>query len=150
MLSQTVDYALRAVVFLASERPEPRTTEKISAATMVPRQYLSKVMQSLVRAGIVSSQRGPNGGFTLRKSDSRLTVFEIVEAVDPIQRIRECPLGLKTHRGNLCPLHRRLDNAMEMVETAFRNSTVAEILAEPDSLTPLCEIPPSRKRAAKR
>ncbi|MFQ5731126.1 MAG: RrF2 family transcriptional regulator [Planctomycetaceae bacterium] len=146
MLSQTVDYALRAAVYLASERPAARTTEKISEATLVPRQYLSKVMQSLVRAGIVNSQRGPNGGFTLLKSDKKLTVYEIVQAVDPIQRIRECPLGIKTHRGNLCPLHRRLDNAMAMVEDAFRKSTVAEILAEPSTLTPLCEVPSARKR----
>ena len=146
MLSQTVDYALRAVVYLASERPDPCTNEKISQSTLVPRQYLSKVMQSLVRAGIANSQRGPNGGFTLNKTDKKLTVYEIVQAVDPIQRIRECPLGLKTHRGNLCPLHQRLDDAMATVEKAFRRSTVEEILAEPTSDHPLCEVPPFRKK----
>jgi Rrf2 family transcriptional regulator, nitric oxide-sensitive transcriptional repressor len=145
MLSQTVDYALRAVVHLASERPKACTNEKIAEATRVPRQYLSKVMHSLVRSGIVNSQRGPNGGFTLNKPDRKLTVYEVVQAVDPIQRIRECPLGLKTHGPNLCPLHRRLDAAMALVEQAFRESTVEEILAEPSS-HPLCEVPPSRSK----
>lgn len=145
MLSQTVDYALRAVVHLASERPDACTTKTISDATLVPRQYLSKIMQSLVRAGLVDSQRGPNGGFTLKKTDKALTVYEVVQAVDPIQRIRECPLGLKTHGKNLCPLHRRIDAALAMVETAFRKSTVAEILAEPTASHPLCEVPASRK-----
>ena len=146
MLSQTVDYALRAVVYLASERPDACTNEKIAGATLVPRQYLSKVMQCLVKAGLVNSQRGPNGGFTLNKTDKKLTVYEIVQAVDPIQRIRECPLGLKTHRGNLCPLHQRLDNAMAMVEDAFRKSTIEEILSEPTSAYPLCEVPPFRQK----
>ncbi len=149
MLSQTVDYALRAAVFLASERPHPCTAEKISEATRVPRQYLSKVMQSLGRGGIVHSQRGPHGGFTLKKRDADLTVFEIVQAVDPIQRICECPLGLKSHRGQLCPLHSRLDNAMAMVENAFRDTTVAEILNEPTSSHPLCEIPKKLRKKRK-
>lgn len=146
MFSQTVDYALRAVVHLASERPKACTTQKIAEATLVPRQYLSKVMLSLVRAGIVNSQRGTHGGFTLSKSDKKITVYEIVEAVDPIQRIRECPLGLKTHGRNLCPLHRRLDAAMAMVEQAFRESTIAEILADPADSHPLCEVPLSRSK----
>ena len=147
MLSQTVDYALRSILYLASERPVSCTSEKIAAATLVPRQYLSKVMQNLVRAGIVTSQRGPNGGFSLNKTDKKLTIYEIVQAVDPIQRIRDCPLGLKGHRGNLCPLHQRLDDSMAMVEKAFRKSTVAEILAEPTSSHPLCEVPPFRKKS---
>lgn len=148
MLSQTVDYALRAIVHLASERPNACTNEKIAAATLVPRQYLSKVMHSLVRAGIVNSQRGTNGGFTLNKPDDQLTVYDIVQAVDPIQRIRECPLGLTTHGRNLCPLHRRLDAAMGMMEQAFRESTIEEILADPSTPRPLCEVslPPSKGR----
>ena len=57
-------------------------------------------------------------------------VFAAVEAVDPIRRITSCPLGLKGHI-NLCPLHRRLDSAIHMVEEALRASTIAELLAEP-------------------
>lgn len=150
MLSQTVDYALRAVVHLASERPHACTAEKISEATCVPRQYLSKVMHSLVRAGIVNSRRGPHGGFTLARPDRELTVYEIVQAVDPIQRIRECPLGLKMHGKKLCPLHRRLDAALALVEEAFHESTVAEILAEPGTASPLCQVSPVPTKRAKK
>jgi hypothetical protein len=56
-------------------------------------------------------------------------------------RIKECPLGLVGHGARLCPLHRRLDNALATVEKAFRNTTLAEILAEPRSSIPLCEFP---------
>ena len=141
MLSQTVEYALRAVVHLASEAPEGRTTDQIAEATRVPRAYLSKVLQNLRRAGIVRSQRGLGGGMTLTKSPEALTILEVVNAVEPIQRIRTCPLGLAAHGVRLCPLHRRLDNALAMVEEAFASSTLAEVLAEPTRSKPLCPFP---------
>ena len=141
MISQTVEYALRAVTHLAQQSPEACTTEEIADVTRVPRAYLSKVLQALVRGGVVHSQRGIGGGMALTKSPSELTILEVVNAVDPIQRIRACPLGLASHGIHLCPLHARLDNAMALVEEAFRKSTLAEVLAEPSRSTPLCEFP---------
>ena len=97
MFSQTVDYALRAVVYLADQAPSPRTTDQIAAATRVPEAYLSKVLQELGRAHIIHSRRGHGGGMVLAKSASELTILEVVNAVEPIRRIRECPLGLAAH-----------------------------------------------------
>jgi Rrf2 family transcriptional regulator, nitric oxide-sensitive transcriptional repressor len=149
VISQTVEYALRAVVHLASETPAGRTTDQIATATRVPRAYLSKVLQGLGRAGLVHSQRGSGGGITLTQSAADLTVLEIVNAVEPLQRIRTCPLGLAAHGAHLCPLHRRLDNALATVEKAFRNTTLAEILAEPTVSTPLCPFPNAKPRRRK-
>lgn len=142
MFSQTVEYALRAVVHLAAEAPAARTTEQIALATRVPKAYLSKVLQGLSRAGVVHSQRGIGGGMTLTKDPAALTILEVVNAVEPLGRIRECPLGLAAHGVRLCPLHRRLDDALASVEAAFKETTLAEILAEPTSSPPLCESPP--------
>ena len=141
MFSQTVEYALRAVVHLAHEAPSPRTTEQIAAATLVPEAYLSKVLQELCHAKIVQSKRGRGGGIILTKSPSQVTILEVINAVEPIGRIRECPLGLTAHGVRLCPLHKRLDNALAMVEDAFRQTTLAEILAEPTRSRPLCGFP---------
>ncbi len=141
MLSQTVEYALRAAVYLADQAPAARTTEQIAAATLVPQAYLSKVLQSLARGGIVTSQRGLHGGFLLSRKPEQVTILEVVAAVDPIRRIRECPLGFAAHGVNLCPLHRRLDDALASVEKAFRDSTLAEVLAEPTRSVPLCGMP---------
>ena len=66
--------------------------------------------------------------------------------VDPIKRIRQCPLGLAAHGMRLCPLHKRLDNALAMVEQAFRDTTLAEILDEPTASIPLCDFPASVQR----
>lgn len=141
MFSQTVEYALRAMVYLADQAPAARTTDQIAEATRVPKAYLAKVIQGLRQAGVVHSKRGAGGGVTLVKTPDQMTILDVVNAVEPIARIRHCPLGLKAHGVRLCPLHKRMDNALAMVEAAFRNTTLAEILAEPTSSRPLCELP---------
>jgi Rrf2 family protein len=141
MFSQTVEYALRAVVHLAATAPDPQTTEAIAKATRVPQAYLSKVLQSLVQAGLVKSQRGMGGGMALAKKPAELTILEVVNAVDPIRRITTCPLGLAAHGVNLCPLHRRVDNALALVEDAFANTTLQEVIDEPTQSIPLCDFP---------
>jgi Rrf2 family nitric oxide-sensitive transcriptional repressor len=147
MFSQTVEYALRAAVHLASEAPAGRTTDQIANATRVPRAYLSKVLQSLGRAGLVHSARGIGGGMTLTKSPDELTILEVVNAVEPIQRIRTCPLGLAAHGVHLCPLHARLDEALATVEEAFQNTTLGELLATPTRSIPLCPFPNPKIKA---
>ena len=141
MFSQTVEYALRAVVYLADQAPELRTTDQVATATRVPKAYLSKVLQGLSRGGVVRSQRGIGGGMTLVKAPDALTLLEVVNAVEPVQRITTCPLGLAAHGTRLCPLHKRLDAALADVEKAFRDTTIAEILAEPTESIPLCDFP---------
>ncbi len=141
MFSQTVEYALRAVVFLADRAPQAATTDQIAVATKVPKPYLSKVLQGLVRGGVVTTQRGIGGGVALVKPPAELTILEVVNAVEPIQRIRTCPLGLAAHGVKLCPLHHRVDQALASVEQAFQSTTLAEILAEPTTSIPLCDGP---------
>lgn len=148
LISQTVEYALRAVVHLAAQAPAGQTTDQVAAATRVPRAYLSKVLQGLRRGGLVHSQRGVGGGMTLTRPASKITILEVVNAVEPIQRISECPLGLAAHGVRLCPLHKRLDNALAAVEKAFGQTTLAEVLAEPSRSVPLCPFPTLRPRAA--
>lgn len=149
MFSQTVEYALRAMVHLAHQAPTARTTDQIAGATKVPKAYLSKVLQSLGKAGLVRSQRGIGGGMTLSKGPEALTILEVVNAVEPIQRIRVCPLGLASHGSRLCPLHRRLDDALASVESAFRSTTLAEVIAEPNASVPLCDFPTRPARSAR-
>ncbi len=141
MLSQTVEYALRAVVFLADQSPNAQTTSQIAEATKVPPAYLSKVLQGLCRSDILRSQRGIGGGMSLVKTPEEVTILDVVNAVEPIGRIEDCPLGLKAHGVHLCALHRRLDDALAAVEDAFRSTTLAEVLADPNPSVPLCDLP---------
>lgn len=140
MFSQTVEYALRAVIHLAHEAPAGRTTAQIAQATRVPKEYLSKILQGLSKKGIVMTQRGVGGGVSLARKPAELTILDVVNAVEPIERFRTCPLNLPNHGPNLCPLHKRMDAAMATVEAALRGSTLAEVLADPSNTSvPLCD-----------
>lgn len=139
MISQTTEYALRAVVWLARRPDEQQGTKKISDAIQVPSGYLSKVLQKLTRAGLLVSSPGRRGGFRLVRSPEDIRVLEVVNAVDPIQRIQSCPLGLETHGPNLCALHRQLDDNLARTEEAFASTTISDLLADKGGVQPLCE-----------
>lgn len=139
MLSQTAEYALRAIVVLAGETTASWTAQAIAAKTQVPQDYLMKVLQPLTKAGLVTAQRGRNGGFTLTRPPERINVLDVITAVDPLRRIKHCPLDLRAHATTLCPLHRKLDDAMRFVEEAFASTTIAAILSDPSPIRPLCE-----------
>lgn len=139
MISPTAEYALRAIVAIAFEDGGSATTPDIAKLTKVPSGYLPKVLQMLGRAGLVESRRGAGGGFKLAKSPDRMNVLEVVNAVDPIKRIHECPLELESHGANLCPLHKRLDEATAHIENSFASTTIAELLRQPGQSTPFCE-----------
>ncbi|MBZ0188969.1 MAG: Rrf2 family transcriptional regulator [Candidatus Obscuribacterales bacterium] len=144
MISQTAEYALRAIVFLAMNTGSAFTTQQIAETTKVPSAYLSKVLKSLVRAGLLQSRRGLGGGFVLAKPAEEMNILQVLNAVDPIQRIRTCPLGLKAYGTVLCALHKRLDDATAIIEKSFADTTIAELLARPTPSIPLYEFPPGK------
>jgi Rrf2 family transcriptional regulator, nitric oxide-sensitive transcriptional repressor len=141
MFSQTVEYALRAVACLAQRAPDSVSADDIAVVTKIPRAYLSKVLQQLRRSGVVICNRGVNGGNRLAIPPEQLTILTIVDAVEPIKRIERCPLELAAHGVQLCPLHRRMDNAIGEVRRALAESTLAEMLSEPSESIPLCPFP---------
>lgn len=140
IFSQTTEYAVRAVVMLAHLKKETLVGSKeLAERAKVPTSYLPKLMQGLVRAGIVESRRGVGGGFSLLLSPEEITILDIVNAVDPIGRIRGCPLGLESHGKILCPMHARLDQAMAEVESVLSKSTIAELLTDESRPIPMQE-----------
>ncbi|MBK6733149.1 MAG: Rrf2 family transcriptional regulator [bacterium] len=139
MISQTTEYALRAVVWLARQPDELQGTKKISEAIQVPSGYLSKVLQKLTRAGLVISSPGRGGGFRLARKSEDIRVLDVVNAVDPLQRIQSCPLGLASHGSNLCALHRKLDDDLARTEKAFASTTISDLLDNKGGTQPLCE-----------
>ena len=141
MISQTAEYALRAIVNLAGQDGVARTTTQIAKTTQIPAGYLAKVMQSLSHCGLVKSRRGVNGGFILAYDPRDLSILGVINAVEPIQRFAECPLGIPSHGLRLCPLHHQLDQAAAMVEEAFGKTMVTELLAVPRVRGSLCRFP---------
>ncbi|TWT82380.1 HTH-type transcriptional regulator IscR [Planctomycetes bacterium CA13] len=138
MISQTAEYALRAIVCLA-DQAAPKTTAAIADQTRVPAGYLAKVMQGLSRSGVVHAQRGLHGGFVLVRPADQLTVIDVINAVDPIRRFHECPLGL--HGIHLCQLHRKLDNTAKRIEEDLGKTTIADLIDSSTQSKPLCGFP---------
>ncbi|MCC6238728.1 MAG: Rrf2 family transcriptional regulator [Phycisphaerales bacterium] len=129
MISQAAEYSLRAMLLLAGGESLPMTTTQIATHTRVPSGYLAKILQGLVKAGLITSQRGVNGGFTLNKPAHQLTLMDVVRVTDSSHRIHVCPLGNPDHY-SLCPLHRRLDAAAAAAERELGDVTLADLVAE--------------------
>jgi len=122
MISQTAEYALRAMVHMASlsgDSAEVHTTQGIAEATQVPVGYLSKMLQSLAKAGLSVSQRGLGGGFRLAKEPGDITIYEVISTINDLPHVHSCPLDAKEHADYLCPLPARLDEAMAIVKERF-------------------------------
>jgi Rrf2 family protein len=138
MLSKTAEYALRAVLWLAANPDGTQTTEQMADGTRVSASYLAKVLQMLGRAKLVTSQPGPRGGFELVAAPDTLSVLDVVNAVDPLERITTCPLKLMPHRVRLCPLHARLDAIAAFAEKTLRSCAISDLLDEAPDRVPLC------------
>ncbi len=139
MLSKTAEYALRTVACLAGDAGQAVSADLLCQQTKVPRRYLHKVLQDLVRAELVHSRSGPGGGYTLARAADEITILDVVNAVAPLERIRHCPLGLPSHT-SLCPLHQELDKAYAATEEAFSRVTIEQILRSESKVIPLCDI----------
>jgi Rrf2 family protein len=139
MLPKTAEYALRAVVWLAGDPLRRAAAGPLAERTKIPRRYLHKVLQDLIRGGLVESQPGPGGGYALSVPAENVTILDVVNAVAPLERIRHCPLGLTSHT-RLCPLHKELDRAYAETEKAFGRVTVAELARSTSKIVPLCEV----------
>jgi Rrf2 family nitric oxide-sensitive transcriptional repressor len=138
MLSKTAEYALRAVALLASQPGQPAAAELMAEKTKIPRRYLQRVMQDLVAANLLASRPGPGGGYELTRPAREVSILQVVNAVSPLERIRTCPLGLKTHTA-LCPLHAELDKAYAATEQAFAGVSMQDVIDSTDRIVPLCD-----------
>lgn len=137
MISQAVEYSLRAMAMLGQPGGQPKTVQTLAERGQIPAPYLSKLLQGLSRGGLVHSQRGVGGGYSLTRDPATITLADVVNLVEPLQRITKCPLGISGHI-SLCPLHRKLDQALASVEQAFRETTLADLFRENRGSIPLC------------
>lgn len=128
-LPQTAEYALRAVYFIA-ESPDdaPVRVDDVAEALKIPRNYLSKTLHQLARAGVLRSTRGPLGGFQLAKPADRLTLMEVVGPFLPAEG-RACVLGRATCSDAApCAAHHRWKLVSERMRTFFGGTTIADLV----------------------
>ncbi len=131
MFSQTSEYALRAMICLASLEREgtvAASSERISQLTRIPPGYLSKIMRSLVVGGLVGSQRGPHGGFSLSRRAGAITLLDVVQAVEPDLGAERSADDARV--GPDTPLRQRLERLTLAFRESLRDATLEEVLGE--------------------
>lgn len=138
-VSQTADYALRAVVWLAHtwspQGGAPQTAPQLAEATGVPASYLPKVLQPLIRSGILGGQRGLHGGYYLQSDPASISVLDVLRCVDPAHpdKLAETDLGedATVDAPGLRALSRLLHTVLDDEQRRFAQTPIASLLNEP-------------------
>ena len=129
LLSVTADYALRAILLLARESTRPMRAHEVADAIGAPRNYTSKTLNSLAKAGLLKSLRGPTGGFVLAVSPAALTVARIAAVFDGHEAAAKCLLrdGV-CNPADPCIAHERWADVPRAARQALATTTIANLL----------------------
>ncbi len=129
-LSQTAEYALRAVLYLAEQgESRPVQVGEMAGALRIPRNYLSKILHQLARHGVLTSTRGKQGGFRLAIPPDRLVLLRVIGPFDRFDGQRACLLGRPQCSDRAaCAAHTRWKEVSERLTKFFRETTVVDLL----------------------
>jgi Rrf2 family protein len=127
MISRTAEYAFQALAFLARHEDQAVTTRQIADATGLPADYLSKILRSLRKHGILVAHRGIGGGFALAQPANTISVLDVLEGLGEKLPITErCPLGILTHQ-RVCQIHGAINDAVDQIRCRFSDLTLADL-----------------------
>ncbi len=135
MLSNSCRYGIRAVIYLASQPVSKNKIgiKKISSDLDLPTPFLAKILQLLAKQKILSSSKGPHGGFSLLKDPRKITLLDIVNTIDGHDIFTSCVMhngschGLEM-QGKLCPLHKDYEKSRKELIKLFSNRTIHELV----------------------
>lgn len=134
MLSNTAKYAIRAVIYVAmnAKDGEKIGIKKISSDLKIPTPFLGKIMQSLAKHKLLSSTKGPHGGFGLGRRAENISLMDIVEVVDGVDGFNECIIGLHTctEEEKHCPIHSRYAQIRSELKDFFENKNIGVLVEE--------------------
>lgn len=131
MLSFTSDYALRAVLVLAQEENRtPVSADEIARRTGAPRNYLAKTLNALAKAGVVTSARGPLGGFALAASPESITLASVIDCFGEARHQPHCLLGTGACDGSHpCAAHKQWSLVQSSRRAPLVETTVSHLLS---------------------
>ena len=132
-LSKTEEYALRAVIYLARARDHdtPHRATEIAEAIDLPANYLSKILHQLARQGLVTSERGPYGGFRLAAPPEQTMLAEVIEPFGGVGESQRCLLGRpECSDENPCGAHEHWKAARAAIGRFFAETTVADVIGQ--------------------
>ncbi len=135
MLSQSAEYALRGVLHLARSGAELTPSDRVAEALDVPRNYLSKLFNTLATAGVLVSHRGPKGGFALARTPDRVSVGDVVRVFDPelLNDEGRCFLGqMRCDDRQPCAAHARWKEVRRPLHLFLTQTTLEDLLLHPE------------------
>ena len=129
LYSTPCEYAIRALAYLAQSPKRPSAQgQEIARAENIPAPVLGKVLQELVRKGLLESRRGPGGGFRLARRPELITLRDVVAAIDGLDHFLECAVGLERCADDApCPLHDTWKGLRTQVMNYLETTTLAEM-----------------------
>lgn len=134
MLSNTSKYAVRAVIYLAvkTNKKERIGIKKIAEDLDIPSPFLGKILQILVRRKILSSTKGPNGGFGIGKNSDKITLYDIIIEMDGTDLFESCLLGAGSceanhEAGTYCAMHKEFGPARQQLIDLYKSRTVEQL-----------------------
>jgi len=129
IFSRQCEYALQAVIYLALKPGGEMTSIKELARKLdIPYHFLGKILQDLTYKGLLSSQKGPQGGFRLAMPAKDITLFHIIEAVDGVAFTNSCVLGFPECSGqNPCAVHEKWAGVRENIYSMLVNKNIAQV-----------------------
>ncbi len=134
MFSKACEYALRSTLFIARNSSEENKIgiDQICKGIKSPRSFTAKVLQQLTRAEIISSVKGPNGGFYVPEKSLRQPMSSILKAMGEDKMLKKCVLGLKRCTDlNPCPMHEEYKVVKAKLGEMFDSKTIRQV-AESD------------------
>lgn len=131
MLSNTCKYAIRALIYIAvhAREGEKIGIRKIAEDLEIPMPFLGKILQQLARNKILSSTKGPHGGFGIGKDPSKISLYEVVNVIDSADAFDLCVIGLKNcnEQEIHCSLHEAYSPVREATRQIFRSTTIGDL-----------------------
>lgn len=133
MISKACKYGIRAVIFIASKAGDSNklNIKQIAREVDAPEAFTAKILQILNKLRIITSLKGPYGGFYLEEFQMEQPVINIVNAIDGMSIFNECGLGLKQcSESHPCPMHDQYKIARDALRNAFQNTTIRQLAIE--------------------
>lgn len=130
MFSKSCEYALRAVIYLCMETTNGSrlNIKEIASKIDTPEPFTAKILQILARQGIISSQKGPGGGFYIDPNAAPISILSVIEAIDGKNSLDRCGLGIKTCTDeHPCPMHHEYTQYRENIKNMITNRTVQDL-----------------------
>ena len=130
-LSKKADYGLMAMKHLA-EHSGSCSAKELADAYRIPPELLAKILQRLVKAGLLHSQHGVNGGYTLARDAQRISAFEVIRAIDGPLFITSCvTVRGDCDQSDLCTIREPLRKVNQGIEDVLRNISIGDMREEP-------------------